>query len=205
MKTNQILVRDNDAFVQRTKDSYFDASTLINAWNSQSNDVKKQLGNYKKSLPTQAFIEQLKKEGIEKPMIATRGKNGATWMHPKLFIDFAMWVSVEFKSIVIDYVLDGLIKSRNNDGDYYNEMTAAIIEYHTKDNKSKPNHKVYTEEAMRVRQLLGLGYKDRNLMTEKDLDNLTMMQKTNAMLFKAGVGKESRIKQLKFQAKILNV
>lgn len=211
MKTNQILVRGNSAFVQRTKDKYFNATALSNAWNSDSNKELREskgyklrkLSSYKENDSMKEFEAQLKKEGIEKPMISTRGKGGATWMHPKLFIDFAMWVSVEFKSIAIDYVLDGLINSRNNAGDYYNEMTAAIIENHTKYNDSKPSYKIYTDEAIRIRKLLGLGYKDRNEMTEQDLDNITMMQKTNAMLFRDNVGKESRIKQLKFHAKVL--
>lgn len=203
MKTNQILTRENSAFVQRTKDGYFDANRLLNAWNTSNGGKPKQLSNYNATKSTKDFKEQLKKEGVEKPMMTTRGYQSSTWMHPKLFIDFAMWVSVEFKSIVIDYVLDGLIKSRNTAGDYYNEMTAAILDTHIKHFGTRPNPKLYKEEAVRVKELLGLGYKDRNDMTEQDLNNITMMQKLNTMLLENNVGKISRIKQLKFQAELL--
>jgi len=127
MKTNQVMVREQ-GFIQRTSDGYFNANTLISEWNAKS-DNKKILGNYMKNESTTEYIEQLKKEGIEKPNISCRGtgEKSGTWMHPKLFIDLAMWVSVEFKSKVIDYVLDGLIKSRTDAGDYYNQMTACNL------------------------------------------------------------------------------
>jgi len=136
-------------------------------------------------------------------MITGRGRYGGTWMHPKMFIDFAMWVSVEFKSIVIDYVLDGLIQSRNDAGDYYNEMSAEILNTHLEFYGTKPNPSIYISEANRIKKLLGLKSKDRNLMTEKDLSNITQMQRMNSLLLRKNIGKDSRIKQLTLQAEML--
>jgi hypothetical protein len=48
------------------------------------------------------------------------------WMHPFLFIDFAMWINPTFKVTVIKFVYDELIKQRNDAGDAYREMSAAI-------------------------------------------------------------------------------
>ena len=54
MKTNQIITRD-EAFVQRTKDYYFNANILLENWNN--NQAKKlQLNNYKKNISTIDFI-----------------------------------------------------------------------------------------------------------------------------------------------------
>jgi hypothetical protein len=140
---------------------------------------------------------------VEKPFMTGVGRYGGTWMHPKLFIDFAMWVSVEFKSIVIDYVLDGLIKSRHDAGDYYNEMCAVILETYFDYYNRKPNPNIYILEANRIKKMLNLDKKDRNLMTEKELQNITQMQKFNALLLKKGLGKTTRIKQLRLQAELL--
>lgn len=205
MKTNQIMIRNNKAFIQRTKDGYFNANILLKDWNEKNINNELQLNNYKKNKSTIDFIEQLKKENIENPMITSAGTTGGTWMHPKLFIDFAMWVSVEFKSLVIDYVLDGLIISRHDAGDYYNEMCATILSTHVEFYGTKPNPTLYIIEANRIKQLLKLEKVERNLMTEKQLSAITQLQKLNSILLKDKVGKEARIKQLQLQARLLSI
>jgi hypothetical protein len=205
MKTNQIMIRDNSAFVQRTDDGYFNANKLLDSWNEKSNAPDVQMGNYKKSGATIRYINQLIDEGIENPMISGRGKSGGTWMHPKLFVDFAMYVSTEFKSIVIDYVLDGLIKSRHDAGDYYNEMCAAILSRYVDYYKRKPNPTIYQSEARRIKLLLGLSNKNRNMMSEKELSSITQMQKLNSILITRGTGLNARIKQLELQAELLKI
>ncbi len=194
MKTNQIMIRDN-GFTQRTSDGYFNATALVEKWNNDNNN-KKQLAQYKLISSTLEFVEQLKKEGIENPIITGRGKgeNSGTWVHPKVFIDLAMWVSVEFKSKVIDYVIDGLIQSRHDAGDYYKEMTKAILETYVEVYGRNPNPNVYIEEANMVKSLVSCS--DRNNMNELELKQLTYLQKFNAMLIRKKIGKESRIKQL---------
>jgi hypothetical protein len=198
MKTNQIMIRTKEAFLQRTADGYFNATKLLDYWN-KNNIQKKLLGNYTKNDSTKEFIEQLQKEGIERPYIAGRGtgEKAGTWMHPKLFIDFAMWISVEFKSIVIDYVLDGLIKSRHDAGDYYNEMTAVILEKYIEYNGCKPSPLLYAKEANMIKDIAGLNI-PRNEMTEEQLKRITMLQKINAQMIRERVGVEKRKKQLEF-------
>jgi hypothetical protein len=105
-----------------------------------------------------------------------------------------MWVSVEFKSKVIDYVIDGLIKSRHNAGDYYKEMTSAILDTYVDFYGIKPPPHIYIEEANMVKSLVAA--KDRNNMNESELKQLTYLQKYNTMLIKKRIGKASRIKRL---------
>jgi len=201
MKTNQNLVR-SELFIQRTKDGYFNATKLLKGYNKAKGEERK-LGNYTRNGSYSKFVDQLISEGIAEPVkTSSGGKNSGTWMHPKLFIDYAMWVSVEFKSKVIDYVLDGLIKSRNDAGDYYNEMTASIMRKYIETYNTKPNPMIYINEARMIKELAGVD-KDRNELPEKDLDAITALQKLNAELIDRGVGKDSRKKQLETLAKAL--
>jgi hypothetical protein len=202
MKTNQIMIRQNKGFIQRTKDGYFNATALLDDWNTRGGNKPVQMNNYKSSGATARFMNQLKSEGIDEPVVTARGKNGGTWMHPKLFIDFAMYVSVEFKSTVIDYVLDGLIKSRHDAGNYYNEMCATILQTHVEFYGTKPNPSLYIDEAKRIKKLLNVN-KERNLMSEIELSNITLMQKQNAIMLRKKVGKDARIKQLRILAELL--
>lgn len=194
MKTNQIMIREI-GFKQRTVDCYFNANELLESYN-ECRKEKKLIANFNKNKETIEFIEQLKKEGIGQPLITGRGSgvNSGTWMHPKLFIDFAMWLSVEFKSKVIDMVLDGLILSRNDAGDYYKEMCATIMDVYIEVNGCKPNPMIYINEANRIKDLVNP--KNRNELTEQELKQITYLQKVNSMLIKKKIGKESRIKRL---------
>lgn len=201
MKTNNIMVR-NDAFIQRTKDGYFSATKLLAAWNYDNPGNRKEISKYKLNKAFKDFAEQLQSEGIEKPLLAS---NKGTWMHPKLFIDFAMWVSVQFKSVVIDYVLDGLITSRHDAGDYYKEMCATILETHVDYYGCKPNPLIYITEAKRINELLDVDKKSRNEMTEKELNSITHLQKVNSLLLRKKTGKAARIKQLMFQSEALKI
>jgi len=202
MKTNNVMIREKEAWMQRTKDAYFNATKLLEYWNN-SNNEKKVLGNFNKLQSTKEFILQLEKEGINKPLITGRGSgvNSGTWMHPKLFIDFAMWISVEFKSKVIDYVLDGLIKMRNDAGDYYNEMCAQILDTYIEVYNKKPHPLIYINEANLIKSLVT--DKHRNEMTEQELRQITYLQKVNANLIKKAIGKQSRIKKLTEASEIL--
>jgi hypothetical protein len=194
------MFRDR-GFIQRTSDGYFNATALVEAWND-NNTQKKQMAQYRLLNATKEFEEQLKKEGIEKPIITGRGagKNSGTWVHPKIFIDLAMWVSVEFKSKVIDYVIDGLIKSRHDAGDYYTQMTAAILETYADYYGIKPPASIYIEEANMLKSLVAA--KDRNNMDENELKQLTYLQKFNTMLIRKRIGKQSRIRQLTQAAEV---
>ena len=204
MKTNQIMIRDT-GFVQRTKDGYFNATHTLSEWNKMSGQSKI-LGNYAKLDSTSEYIEQLKKEGIEFPIITGRGKgeNAGTWMCPYLFIDFAMWISVEFKSKVIRYVVDGLILSRHEAGDFFNEMSAQILDSYVQHNGCKPNPSIYQREALMIKEAV-TDKKDRNEMTEAELSAITTLQKINTLMIKKGVGVDSRKKHILLVAESLKV
>lgn len=192
MKTNQIMIRDFKV-EQRTSDYFFNATSVINYWNLNNPSERKEIAEYSRLKSTKEFIEYTSiNEGIEKPYLSS---NKGTWMHPHIFIDFAMWVSIEFKSMAIKWILDGLIKSRHEAGDYYNEMTAKILEKHIEIYGYKPNPKLFLEEARLIKDVANIN-KPRNEMSEAELAKVTTLQKINTTLISDNVGRESRKRHL---------
>ena len=137
MKTNQNLLRKMGEFevTQRTEDGMFNATQLIKQWNSASGQ-QKGVHHYFEQSSTKEFInalmiEESKERNSAKSTLSDiyekkRGIQGATWMNPLLFIDFAMWLNPTFKVQVLKFVYDELIKYRNDAGDAYREMSEAV-------------------------------------------------------------------------------
>lgn len=114
---------------QRTCDGMFNATELINQWNKKSG-MQKQMVHFMENKSTIEFIELLVSESDTKErnsvVLQSRGKNGGTWMHPYLFIDFSMWINPRFKLDVIRFVYDQLIEFRHSAGDNYKGLTSAV-------------------------------------------------------------------------------
>ena len=73
-----------------------------------------------------ALMEEEKLDAQKMVYMASRGNNGGTWMHPILFIKFAMWLNPRFEVQVIKFVYDQMIQYRNEAGDAYNELASAV-------------------------------------------------------------------------------
>ncbi|WP_185216198.1 KilA-N domain-containing protein [Sphingobacterium mizutaii] len=138
MKTNVNLIRKLNDFdvVQRTKDSMFDATSLLKQWNSSSG-MKKKLDHFFENDGTNEFINVLE---IEENLntrnsvyLKSRGKNGGTWMHPYLFVKFAMWLNPKFEYHVIKFVYDQLIEDRKLSGDHYNKLCSLLARFQDTD------------------------------------------------------------------------
>lgn len=131
MKTNNVIIRPMGEFqvAQRTKDGMFNATALLNQWNNASGQ-QKQMVHYFENNSTKEFVDTLiAKENLKERnsvYLKSRGKNGGTWMHPFLFIDFAMWLNPSFKYEVLKFVYDQMIKYRNEAGDAYRDLSASV-------------------------------------------------------------------------------
>lgn len=114
---------------QRTKDGFFNATTLLRQWNEHSGQQKK-MSHYTDNASTQEFLTALLKEENLKDrnsvLLQTRGKSGGTWMHPLAFLDFAMWLNPAFKVKVLKFVADQMIFYRNEAGEAYKRLASAI-------------------------------------------------------------------------------
>ena len=121
--------------LQRTKDGFFDANELLSQWNSKN--TRRRMDDFLKSKTTTSFISALNEDLAigENPPLAYHVKKGRNtrkgktkdevWMHPYLFIDFAMWINPRFKLEVIKFVHDQLIKQRHDAGDKYKVLSSA--------------------------------------------------------------------------------
>lgn len=134
MKTNQIMIRPMGEFkvIQRTKDAFFNATDLLKQWN-QLKGMKKEVNDYFDLSSTKEFIYTImERENYDTGNYpyhksrANKGDNAGTWMHPLLFIDFAMWINPSFKYDVLKFVHDEMIKFRNLAGDAYPTMCKAV-------------------------------------------------------------------------------
>lgn len=139
MKTNQMMVRPMGCFSveQRTQDAMFNATALLEQWNkmvevNMGNPIfkKKAIADFFRLDQTKEFIQALIEEenlnGENSAYLKSRGKNGGTWMHPILFVKFAMWINPRFEVQVIKFVYDQMIAYRKKSGDAYKELAAAI-------------------------------------------------------------------------------
>ena len=150
METSVILSRKMGEFsvTQRTTDGYFDANALLSQWNAEKNNPQRKMETFITAANTGEFCSALNDElsqnadnqhranlpkGDNQLVIKSKGRmtmHGKTsdkvWMHPYLFIKFAMWINPRFEVKVIKFVYDELIKQRNDAGDAYREMSAAI-------------------------------------------------------------------------------
>lgn len=117
---------------QRTKDGFFNATELLKQWNRISG-MKKEVTKFLDLGSTSELVKIImEREDLHTQdstyvkSRASRGDNAGTWMHPVLFIDFAMWINPSFKYDVIKFVYDDMIRYRNLAGDSYKELASAI-------------------------------------------------------------------------------
>lgn len=194
MKTNQVLTRKMGEFdvLQRTSDGMFNATGLLKQWNTYS-AKKKDLDDFLSNKATKEYITIIKSKeyydtqnsGDDRESLksvfctsrANKGINAGTWMHPFLFIDFAMWLNPEFKYNVIKFVHDKLVEYRNEAGDSYRILSSAVSQIVSKEEMPKAmssiakalNYVIYNnhEKQLRNKQADELLLKD---MTELQKD-----------------------------------
>lgn len=135
MNTNQIMKRPlaNFTVEQRTKDGMFNATNLLKQWNAQDGVAQRKMDNYFASSKTSEFIDTIiEREKLDTPKMvyvkskARSDKGGGTWMHPLLFIDFAMWINPSFKYDVLKFVYDKMLVYRNEAGEAYKQLSSAM-------------------------------------------------------------------------------
>ncbi len=186
MKQNVVMVRKMGVFdvMQRTKDGYFDGNSLLYQWNTSRNTQRRRMIEFLESPKTLEFIDVIKEESqlretdnADFKVVSTyKGKstkNGKekdeVWMHPYLFIDFAMWINPKFKFQVIKFVYDELIKKRNDAGDGYVKLSSSGV-------KLKGYNFVEVAKAIQWIVYKTTGKELRQLATENQLIEINDIQ-----------------------------
>jgi hypothetical protein len=133
---------------------------------------------------------------------ARKGKNGGTWMHPKLAVAFARWLDVRF-AVWCDTQIETIIHGDPNANDWkrlrheaassYKVMSDVLLESRTEDGQeTQPYH--YANEAKLVNWALTGEFKplDRATLSTADLDTLAKLEARNAVLLAKGASRELR-------------
>ena len=134
MKTEVIMKREffGDLIQQKSHSEMFSANDIMlvgNKQRAQKGLSTKILAAYFDTQESKELINQIKWEfNLQDYQVksVTRGRNGATWIHPLVFIDIAMWLSPELKVKVLKWVMDGLMELRDNSGDSFKIMNSAL-------------------------------------------------------------------------------
>lgn len=143
MKTNQIMVRKMGDFKveQRTKDGFFNATSLLKQWNESNPTKERNIAKFWELTHLPELMNEIAKNelGFTSPNFgdvknalsrtskARLDRGGGTWMHPILFIKFAMYLNPAFEYQVIKFVSDEMIAYRNDAGDAYKELSSALM------------------------------------------------------------------------------
>lgn len=129
--------------LQRLKDGYFDANALLRQWNATDGNTDLRISKFLNQQKVIEYIEALKEElqaGVNQPvgdnqlLVAVKGRRDKrgikapdqVWMHPYLFVKFAMWLNPRFEVKVVKFVYDQLIQYRHSAGDNYNVLAKSI-------------------------------------------------------------------------------
>lgn len=209
MKTNQVMKREfmDSSVFQRTKDGFFNANSLLDVYNLNNGQTTKRIADFWLNKGTKDFIEELENDLLLnigdsqhlKTHETTRGRHGGgTWMHPYLFVKFAMWLSPKFELQVIKWVYDNLIEVRNEAGDHYKEMCESILSYYERNKDRRPNPFVYSNEARFLNKICIGRYEGgvRNGLNEKELKLLNALQRLNIKLLNKDKDSEYRRKYI---------
>lgn len=205
---------------QDSKNGFLCVNDLYQAYISTNPETKKQLAEFFRTNQTKEFAEVIREsmivqqnENMDKstylglPLLeplevirTRRGKYGGTWVHPYIFLDFAMWLSPVFKMWAMGVIEDKLIEIRNEAGDRHNEMAASLKKI------GAVSPREYAMECVMLNTVVFGSHKKeiRNHATQDQLDLLNKLQKFNAHLISTGMSHSAREKECKQFAKIYN-
>lgn len=127
------------------------------------------------------------------------GTSPGTWLHPKLAVAFARWLSVDF-AVWCDEQIDGLIRERDDwrklrHGCASTNKVVNEILMLTRAEQGKgtaPHH--YMNEAKLVNHVISGEFKglDRDSLSTSDLDLLAHIETRNAVLIGRGLAYDQR-------------
>lgn len=154
-------------FISREPDGYINATHLCKAGN-------KLYGHWYENKNTKEYLQALS-EYINIPISdlidCNKGRNNGTWVHPKVAINIACWVSVEFEVRIINTLFDLFSKGRVEINSpckaFATDMDIEASELEKKVNIAKYTNSQVIYVAYIGKGLLKIGYSDRNLINRE--------------------------------------
>lgn len=166
----------------------------------------KRVGDWVDLPSTREYVERLNTRLSGNLIQAKRGRNGGTWLHPKLAVMFARWISIDF-AIWCDEQIDEIIHGKPEASDWeklrhqaassYKVMSAILDSRRQLDGKeTKSFH--YANEAKLVNWALTGEYKaiDRESLNGQDLDLLAKLESLNSVMISDSVSRDDRRERL---------
>ena len=192
----KIVKADFDGqIMQFNSDGWFNATAAADKFG-------KRIDHWLSNAETKEYIEKLNTRNSGDLIKAKRGNNGGTWLHPKLAVVFARWLSVDF-AIWCDEQIDAIIHGQPEQTDWnrvrheaaatYKVMSAMLdIKRKLEGKETKPFH--YANEAKLVNWAMTGEFKtiDREQLTGADLDLLAKLEELNALLIGQGFSRDDR-------------
>lgn len=160
---------------------------------------------------TKEYIAALESTYGEIPYVKTsrarQDRGGGTWLHPKLAVVFARWLSVEF-SVWCDAQIDKIIRGEHESIDWKAKRHAAastnkvlnmVIQNYREESGKETKHYHYSNEARMINYILTGEFKavDRSGLSLDELDLLARLETKNMVLISRGVPYEDRKSILK--------
>jgi hypothetical protein len=210
MKTAVIMQRQFNGLPirQNSKTGFLNVNDLMDCYLTENPKSSKKVENYFRLNQTKEFAETIREAELEaknqnthkngdlvlplvepiKVIESKRGVNGGTWVHPYLFLDFAMWLNPKFKLWAMSIIEDKLIELRNESGEKFKEMNQALK------SSGATSPREYMKEASLMNKLTFGNPKggQRNQATQDQLKMLNKLQKYNAHLIGQGMTHSAR-------------
>ena len=164
---------------QKSKSQFFSATELVNAGDKFRREQGLSDFNLSLYLKGSSFVQF--KDEVEKKygqsIISGRGRSAQTWVHPLIFIDIALAINPKLKLEVYEWIFDHLIKFRNDSGDSYKEMSAALF---TRFGNVREFQKYIANVADEIRDALNVS--DWQTATEQQLEKRDKIHRSVKLL-----------------------
>jgi len=161
----------------------------------------KRIQHWQDNAQTKELIEQVEKTVIagKSAIISKRGKGGGTFAHHLIAMDFAAWLSVEFKlKIYMAYISGTQTKKdwniiRELAAFNYKMLSVSVLNAHE---EPKPYH--FSNEALMINEIvLGTRAKiNRDELTDSQLKMITDLEAKNAAYLDLGMSYQERKERL---------
>jgi KilA-N domain len=166
---------------------------------------------------TQEYLEALKRHNpsmgkSHRSKAGPTANGGGTWLHPKLAVQFARWLDVDF-AVWCDDQIDGLLRGKQDWRKLRHEAASSfkvmqqILQMSRADEGKAcaPHH--YSNEARLVNYALTGAFKglDRDALSTDDLNLLARLEERNTILIGRGLPYDKRkilLEQFAFDARM---
>lgn len=122
---NQENIRTRKSGCLKGVDNQDDANTT-KKWYLESSDG---LSATAPNTSQKVGLDSLSKERLRLVVATSKARSdrgGGTWMHPLLFIKFAMWLNPRFEVKVLKFVRDKMLEYRDDAGEAYKALASAV-------------------------------------------------------------------------------